>query len=73
MRFTKANGINIAYQVQGDGPPLVLIMGYRLNSSAWPATFIEQLARQFTDRVKGLVYCASMAGGRKRAMPAVPS
>lgn len=48
MRFTKANGINIAYQVQGDGPPLVLIMGYRLNSSAWPATFIEQLARQFT-------------------------
>jgi len=48
MRFSKANGINIAYQVQGDGPPLVLIMGYRLNSSAWPATFIEQLARQFT-------------------------
>lgn len=48
MRFTKANGINIAYQVQGDGSPLVLIMGYRLNSSAWPATFIEQLARQFT-------------------------
>jgi NAD(P)-dependent dehydrogenase (short-subunit alcohol dehydrogenase family) len=26
MRFSKANGINIAYQVQGDGPPLVLIM-----------------------------------------------
>ena len=47
-RFAKANGINIAYRVQGEGPPLVLIMGYRLNSSAWPATFIEQLARQFT-------------------------
>jgi pimeloyl-ACP methyl ester carboxylesterase len=47
MRFTKANGVHIAYRVQGEGPPLLLIMGYRLNSSAWPATFIEQLARQF--------------------------
>ena len=48
MRFAKANGINIAYRMQGEGPPLVLIMGYRLNSSAWPASFIEQLAREFT-------------------------
>ncbi len=48
IRFAKANGVNIAYRVQGEGPPLVLIMGYRLNSTAWPATFIEQLARQFT-------------------------
>jgi len=34
--------------VQGEGPPLALIMGYRLNSMAWPATLIEQLARRFT-------------------------
>ena len=47
-RLARANGINIAYRVQGQGPPLVLVMGYRLNSTAWPATFIEQLARQFT-------------------------
>ncbi|WP_024520209.1 alpha/beta hydrolase [Bradyrhizobium sp. Tv2a-2] len=47
-RFAKANGINLAYRVQGGGPPLVLIMGYRLNSTAWPATFIERLAQQFT-------------------------
>ena len=46
--FAKVNGIKIAYRVQGDGPPLVLIMGYRLNSMAWPANFIEQLARRFT-------------------------
>jgi hypothetical protein len=26
----------------------VLVMGYRLNSAAWPVTFIEQLARRFT-------------------------
>jgi pimeloyl-ACP methyl ester carboxylesterase len=48
MRFSKANGVSIAYRVQGEGPPLVLVMGYRLNSAAWPATFIEQLARRFT-------------------------
>ena len=47
-RYAKVNGINIAYRLQGEGPPLVLIMGYRLNSTAWPATFIEQLARRFT-------------------------
>jgi pimeloyl-ACP methyl ester carboxylesterase len=47
-RLARANGINIAYRVQGQGPQLVLVMGYRLNSAAWPATFIEQLARRFT-------------------------
>ena len=47
-RFAKANGIKIAYRVQGEGPPLVPVMGYRLNSTAWPEAFIERLARQFT-------------------------
>jgi pimeloyl-ACP methyl ester carboxylesterase len=42
------NGVKIAHRVRGDGPPLVLVMGYRLNSTAWPASFIEQLAQQFT-------------------------
>jgi len=46
--FAGINGINIAYRVEGEGPPLVLVMGYRLNSTAWPASFIEQLARRFT-------------------------
>jgi pimeloyl-ACP methyl ester carboxylesterase len=46
--FANVNGIKIAYCVQGEGPPLALIMGYRLNSIAWPATLIEQLARRFT-------------------------
>jgi len=48
MRHANVNGINIAYRVQGEGPPLVLVMGYRLNSIAWPDAFIEALARQFT-------------------------
>jgi pimeloyl-ACP methyl ester carboxylesterase len=48
LRFAKVNGIRVAYHVRGRGPPLVLVMGYRLNSAAWPVTFIEQLARRFT-------------------------
>jgi pimeloyl-ACP methyl ester carboxylesterase len=46
--FANVNGVKLAYRVQGEGPPLVLVMGYRLNSAAWPVTFIEQLARRFT-------------------------
>jgi 3-oxoadipate enol-lactonase len=48
MRFAKVNGVRLAYRMQGEGPPLVLIMGYRLNSEAWPAAFIAQLAQRFT-------------------------
>lgn len=47
-RFAKVNGVRIAYRVHGEGPPLVLVMGYRLNSMAWPPRLIEQLAYRFT-------------------------
>jgi pimeloyl-ACP methyl ester carboxylesterase len=47
-RFAKVNGVNIAFRVQGEGPPLVLVMGYRLSSAAWPVPFIDALARQFS-------------------------
>jgi pimeloyl-ACP methyl ester carboxylesterase len=46
--YVNVNGVNIAFCVQGEGPPLVLIMGYRLNSIAWPATFVDVLKRSFT-------------------------
>lgn len=48
MRFANVNGVRLAYRVRGKGPPLVLIMGYRVNSGAWPDAFIDTLARQFT-------------------------
>src|SRR5207245_8922044 len=48
MQHAEINGINIAYDTHGSGPPLVLIMGYRLNSHAWPLGFIETLAERFT-------------------------
>jgi pimeloyl-ACP methyl ester carboxylesterase len=47
-RVAITNGINIAFRVQGEGPPLVLIMGYRLSSAAWPAKLIDTLAKSFT-------------------------
>ena len=49
MLHADVNGIKIAYGVRGSsGPPLVLIMGYRLSSLAWPLAFIEELAERFT-------------------------
>lgn len=48
MRHADVNGVRLAYDVRGSGPPLVLIMGYRLSSLAWPLDFVETLARQFT-------------------------
>jgi pimeloyl-ACP methyl ester carboxylesterase len=48
MQHAVVNGVRIAYGVVGSGPPLVLIMGYRLSSLAWPLDFIEALAEKFT-------------------------
>ena len=48
MQHADVNGIKIAFGVLGSGPPLVLIMGYRLSSVAWPLDFIEALAERFT-------------------------
>lgn len=48
MQHAAVNGIKISYGVLGSGPPLVLIMGYRLSSLAWPHDFIEALAEKFT-------------------------
>jgi pimeloyl-ACP methyl ester carboxylesterase len=47
-QYADVNGVRIAYSVRGAGPPLVLIMGYRLSSLAWPLDFIEALASRFT-------------------------
>jgi pimeloyl-ACP methyl ester carboxylesterase len=59
MRRAAINGTTIAYDLCGRGPPLVLIMGYRLNSRAWPSAFIEALAQRhalilFDNRGTGL-------------------
>ncbi len=48
MRHAEVNGIRLAFEIRGCGPPLVLIMGYRLNSRAWPTDFVDTLAQRFT-------------------------
>ena len=35
MATIKANGIEIYYEVHGEGPPLLLIMGLGANATAW--------------------------------------
>jgi pimeloyl-ACP methyl ester carboxylesterase len=35
MPLTKLNGININYEVEGQGEPLVMIMGFAINRSGW--------------------------------------
>ena len=48
MCHAEVNGIKIAFDIHGSGPALILIMGYRLSSRAWPLDFIEALAERFT-------------------------
>jgi pimeloyl-ACP methyl ester carboxylesterase len=48
MCHAEVNGIKIALDIHGSGPALILIMGYRLSSRAWPLDFIEALAERFT-------------------------
>jgi len=38
--------IDIYYQLVGEGPPLVMIMGYTANSDMWGPRFVEPLARE---------------------------
>jgi 3-oxoadipate enol-lactonase len=48
MAFLSANGVSLRYEVTGNGPPLCLIIGYRLHGAAWPKAFVERLARRFS-------------------------
>lgn len=47
MAITKAGDINLEYYVEGDGPPLLLIMGYAGQASSWGEPFLAQLRPHF--------------------------
>lgn len=47
MRSTEVNGLPIAYEHVGSGPPLVLLHGFSLDSRAWRPQ-LESLSRLFT-------------------------
>src|SRR5712691_12634410 len=46
MRSLEANGHRIAYELAGDGVPLVLIAGTGYPSATWPPEFTAPLARR---------------------------
>ncbi len=48
MAIVKANGIDIAYEIEGTGPPLLLVMGLGGQLTDWPAEMVERLAEHFT-------------------------
>lgn len=48
MTIAKINGIDIAYHVQGEGPPLLLIHGTGVPASTWPAQWVERLSKRRT-------------------------
>jgi 3-oxoadipate enol-lactonase len=48
MAFEPVNGLNLRYDVVGAGPPLGLVIGYRLHGASWPQAFIDKLAQHFT-------------------------
>lgn len=47
MASAKVNGIQIAYEIEGNGPPLLLISGLGRNSSSW-APIVSMLRDSFT-------------------------
>lgn len=48
MPTAQANGIDIAYEVTGDGPPLLMVMGLGGQLTDWPAGLISLLSERFT-------------------------
>lgn len=44
----RANGIQIAYEMRGSGPPLLAVMGLGGQLIDWPGGFIEMLAAHYT-------------------------
>ncbi|MDO8615522.1 MAG: alpha/beta fold hydrolase [Dehalococcoidia bacterium] len=47
MSITKAGEINIEYYVEGEGPPLLLIMGYSGQALSWGEPFLAPLRERF--------------------------
>jgi 3-oxoadipate enol-lactonase len=48
MPFVSTNGVLLRYHPEGNGPPLCLIMGYRLHGAVWPDLFVDRLVRRFS-------------------------
>ena len=64
MLRAKVDGLSIAYQRAGGGPPLVLLHGFTHDSRVWRPQ-LESLADRFTKRGSGARRCiaARLEGG----------
>ncbi len=47
MTITKIGDINIEYYIEGEGPPLLMIMGMGGQASSWGEPFLERLRPRF--------------------------
>lgn len=47
MPHARANDVSLYYEIHGDGPPLVLLMGLGGNLAMWDPEFIDGLAQHF--------------------------
>lgn len=45
MKYASVNGTDLAYNVQGEGPPLLLIHGTGVPASTWSPRFLERMGR----------------------------
>lgn len=48
MPTIKAGDINLEYHVEGEGPPLLMIMGFAGQARSWGRPVVAQLAQRFT-------------------------
>ena len=48
MPKIKINDINMYYHLRGQGPPLMMIMGWTANMDWWPESLVERLKKQYS-------------------------
>jgi len=48
MPITKVGEINVEYYVEGNGPPLLMIMGFAGQAASWGEPFLSEMRKRFT-------------------------
>lgn len=48
MPIINAGDINLEYYIEGDGPPLLMIMGFAGQASSWGRPIVKELSKSFT-------------------------
>lgn len=47
MPYARVNGVNLHYEIAGEGEPLLFIMGLGAPAAAWDPVFVEEMARTY--------------------------